>query len=48
MNSIKSLFWHRVENLEKAIKLAKDVEFKTLWKDKLRQLMKKIPTRLIN
>lgn len=48
MNSIESLFWHRVENLEKAIKLAKDVEFKALWRDKLRELMKKIPKRLVN
>ena len=48
MNSIEVLFWHRVENLEKAIKNAGNIEFKALWTDKLRELMKKIPKRLLN
>ncbi len=48
MNSIEVLFWHRVENLEKAIKNAGNIEFKALWTDKLRELMKKIPKRLVN
>jgi|TARA_B100000214_G_scaffold3790_1_gene2890 hypothetical protein len=48
MNSIERLFWLRVERLEKAAKNAKSVDFKALWKDKLRELMKKLPKRLLN
>jgi len=46
--TVDELFWHRVENLEKAIKNAKDIEFKAIFTDKLRELMKKIPKRLLN
>ena len=48
MNSIEVLFWHRVENLEKAIENAQSIDFKAVWTDKLRELMKKLPKRLIN
>ncbi len=48
MYSTEKLFWKRVENLEKAIKEAKNIDFKAVWTDKLRELMKKLPKRLIN
>ena len=48
MYSTEKLFWKRVENLEKAIKEAKNIDFKAVWTDKLRELMKKIPKRLVN
>ncbi len=48
MGYMERLFWKRVENLEKAIKNAGHIEFKALWTDKLRELMKKIPKRLVN
>ena len=48
MYSTEKLFWKRLENLEKAIKEAKNIDFKAVWTDKLRELMKKLPKRLIN
>ena len=48
MSDTEILFCHRVENLEKAIENAQSIDFKAVWTDKLRELMKKLPKRLIN
>ena len=48
MSDTEILFWHRVENLEKAIENAQSIDFKAVWTDKLRELMKNLPKRLIN
>ena len=48
MNVIE-LFWRRVDNLEKQIEKTSDILWKAMWKDKLIELMKKIPDkRMIN
>jgi hypothetical protein len=39
------IFWHRVHNLETALKNAKNKLFKSLWKKKLTELMKKPENR---
>jgi hypothetical protein len=44
----EELFWHRVDNLEKAMNNAEHWEFKALFKNKLIELMKKLPKRMIN
>ena len=44
----EELFWHRAGNLEKAMNNAKHWEFKALRKNKLMELMKKLPKRMIN
>ena len=48
MSDIEKLFWRRGANLERAIETAEHKEFKWLWKHKLYELMKMIPTRMIN
>ena len=48
MNVI-DLFWRRVDNLEKQIAKTSDVLWKAMWKDKLIELMKKMPDkRMVN
>ena len=44
----EQLFWRRVSNLEKAMNNAKHWEFKALFKNKLMELMKKLPKRMVN
>lgn len=39
------IFWHRVHNLETALKNAKNELWKTMWKKKLTELMKKPENR---
>ena len=47
--SVIELFWWRVDQLEKQIEKTSDVLWKAMWKDKLIELMKKIPDkRMIN
>ena len=44
----EQLFWRRVSNLEKAMNNDTNWEFKALFKDKLMELMKKLPKRMVN
>lgn len=39
------IFWHRIHNLETALKNAKNELLKTMWKKKLTELMKKPENR---
>ena len=39
------IFWHRIHNLETALKNAKNELLKTMWKKKLIELMKKPENR---
>jgi len=39
--SDEEIFWHRIHNLETALKNAKDKSFKKMWKSKLKKLMLK-------
>ena len=39
------IFWHRIHNLETALKNAKNKSWKELWKKKLVELMKKPENR---
>ena len=39
------IFWHRVHNLETALKNAKNMLFKSLWKKKLVEYMKRPENR---
>ena len=48
MNVIE-LFWKRVDNLEKQIEKTSNILWKAMWKDKLIELMKRMPdTRMFN
>ena len=48
-NDVIKLFWRRVDNLEKQIEKTSNILWKVMWKDKLIELMKKIPDkRMIN
>ena len=47
--SVIELFWWRVDQLEKQIEKTTDILWKAMWKDKLIELMKKIPDkRMVN
>ena len=49
MDDNEKLFWRRVKNLWMQIEKTSDVLWKAMWKDKLIELMKKIPDkRMIN
>jgi len=43
--TVIDLFWRRVDNLEKQIEKTSDVLWKAMWKDKLIELMKKVPDK---
>jgi hypothetical protein len=48
-DDVTKLFWRRVNNLWKQIEKTSDVLWKAMWKDKLIELMKKMPDkRMIN
>jgi len=48
-NDVVRLFWRRVNNLVKQVDKTSDVLWKAMWKDKLIELMKKMPDkRMIN
>ena len=47
--SVIDLFWRRVNNLEKQIEKTTNTLWKAMWKEKLVDLMKKLPDkRMIN
>ena len=46
MNVIE-LFWRRVDNLEKQIEKSLDPLWKAMWREKLVELMKRIPDRRV-
>ena len=46
MNVI-DLFWRRVDNLEKQIEKSLDPLWKAMWREKLVELMKRIPDRRV-
>ena len=47
--SVIELFWWRVDQLEKQIEKTTDILWKAMWKDKLIELMKKMPDkRMVN
>jgi hypothetical protein len=49
MDDNEKLFWRRVKNLWMQIEKTSDVLWKAMWKDKLIELMKKMPDkRMIN
>ena len=43
MNYDEELFWKRVDNLSRAMKIAQDPSFKRLWEDKLQLLLQNQP-----
>ena len=48
-NDVVRLFWRRVNNLVKQVDKTSDVLWKAMWKDKLIELMKKMPDkRMVN
>ena len=48
-DSVVKLFWRRVDSLEKQVEKTSNVLWKAMWKDKLIELMKKMPDkRMIN
>ena len=48
-NDVVRLFWRRVNNLVKQVDKTSDVLWKMMWKDKLIELMKRMPDkRMIN
>ena len=48
-NYVTKLFWRRVNNLWMQIEKTSDVLWKAMWKDKLIELMKKMPDkRMVN
>jgi hypothetical protein len=48
-NDVIKLFWKRVDSLEKQIEKTSNILWKAMWKDKLIELMKKIPDkRMVN
>ena len=49
MDENEKLFWRRVKNLWMQIEKTSDVLWKAMWKDKLIELMKKMPDkRMVN
>ena len=46
MNVIE-LFWRRVDNLEKQIEKSLDPLWKAMWREKLVELMKRLPDRRV-
>ena len=48
-DNVIKLFWRRVNNLEKQMEKTSNILWKAMWKDKLIELMKKMPDkRMIN
>ena len=48
-DNVIKLFWRRVNNLEKQMEKTSNILWKMMWKDKLIELMKKMPDkRMIN
>ena len=47
--NVVKLFWRRVDNLEKQMEKTSNILWKMMWKDKLIELMKKMPDkRMVN
>ena len=44
-DDVTKLFWRRVKNLWMQIEKTSDVLWKAMWKDKLIELMKKMPDK---
>ena len=48
-DNVVKLFWRRVDNLEKQMEKTSNILWKMMWKDKLIELMKRMPDkRMIN
>ena len=48
-DNVVKLFWRRVNNLEKQMEKTSNILWKMMWKDKLIELMKKMPDkRMVN
>ena len=48
-DNVIKLFWRRVNNLEKQMEKTSNILWKMMWKDKLIELMKRMPDkRMIN
>ena len=48
-DNVIKLFWRRVNNLEKQMEKTSNILWKMMWKDKLVELMKKMPDkRMVN
>ena len=48
-DNVVKLFWRRVNNLEKQMEKTSNILWKMMWKDKLIELMKRMPDkRMIN
>ena len=48
-DNVIKLFWRRVNNLEKQMENTSNILWKMMWKDKLIELMKRMPDkRMIN
>ena len=48
-DNVVKLFWRRVNNLEKQMEKTSNILWKMMWKDKLVELMKKMPDkRMVN
>ena len=48
-DNVIKLFWRRVNNLEKQMEKTSNILWKMMWKDKLIELMKKMPDkRMVN
>ena len=46
-NYVTKLFWRRVDNLEKQVEKTSDVLWKAMWREKLVELMKNIPDKVM-
>ena len=48
-DNVIKLFWRRVNNLEKQMEKTSNILWKAMWRDKLIELMKKMPDkRMVN
>ena len=48
-DNVVKLFWRRVNNLEKQMEKTSNILWKAMWRDKLIELMKRMPDkRMVN
>ena len=48
-DNVIKLFWRRVNNLEKQMEKTSNILWKAMWRDKLIEMMKKMPDkRMVN